>query len=155
MRVTKETWDKIPTFREVASSIQFCWASELKHPFNIHWLPGIRKLRTWDTAVPETSLGPTLTNLRFWFGKLRNTAKWTSRCYQRARAEVLGTSQGAELMETTGKTFLRKWCVSWDLQDGRKLASLRGKTLRDGFFSRKSICKVEIQGREKARSRNE
>lgn len=81
MRVTKEIRDKILAFR--GYSIKFvCWESELKHPFNIHWIPRICKLYTWDTVVPNTSLGLILTNLRSWQRKSRHMVKWTGRCHQ-------------------------------------------------------------------------
>ena len=57
-------------------------------------------------------------------------------------------------METSEKTVLRKWCLSWDLQDKRGWPVWRVRKWWHGFFSRKDLCRSLESRDRKARSRN-
>ena len=80
-------------------------------------------------------LGLSLKNPRLWYAKLRDMATWIGRCYQQARVEALGTSQGVELehgnssREGLSEHTLRLRSAGW-----KKLISLRGETITALFL---------------------
>lgn len=111
-----------------------CGESELKYPSNIYWFLRIWRLPTWDTVVSKASLGLSLTNLRLWYGKLRNMVTWVGRYYQQARAGALGTSQGVEIEHGNRREDLSENMLRLRSTGRKRLISVRGETVTAWFL---------------------